>query len=110
MHTVPAAAWAGRVMHRLAAGSCTGLSARDCPPELPWAAAACTGWLTTPSCTGLNALCPRPQVATHIEEGVKQLVRAEKHQKNSRIILCIMLLVAAVILLLVILIAKNLLF
>ena len=50
------------------------------------------------------------QVATHIEEGVKQLVRAEKHQKNSRMILCIMLLVAAVIFMLIILVAKNLLF
>ena len=50
------------------------------------------------------------QVATHIEEGVKQLVRAEKIQKNSRLILCIMFLVAAVILMLIILIAKNILF
>ena len=49
-------------------------------------------------------------MATHIEEGVKQLVRAEKHQKNSRLILCIMFLVAAVILMLLILVAKNLLF
>ena len=48
-------------------------------------------------------------MATHIEEGVKQLVRAEKHQKNSRLILCIMLLVVAVILMLIILVLKNLL-
>ena len=49
------------------------------------------------------------QVATSVEEGVKQLVRAEKIQKSSRIILCIMFLVVAVVLMLLILVAKNIL-
>ena len=43
-----------------------------------------------------------------MEEGVKQLVRAEKIQKSSRMILCIMLLVVAVVFMLVILVLKNL--
>ena len=49
------------------------------------------------------------QVATSVEEGVKQLVRAEKIQKSSRLILCIMFLVVAVVLMLLILVAKNIL-
>ena len=47
------------------------------------------------------------QVATSVEEGVKQLVRAEKIQKSSRMILCIMFLVVAVILMVLILVLKN---
>jgi len=37
------------------------------------------------------------QVATSVEEGVKELTRAEKSQKQSRVILCIMFLLVAVI-------------
>ncbi|KAK9825959.1 hypothetical protein WJX74_001403 [Apatococcus lobatus] len=50
------------------------------------------------------------QVAMKVDEGVKQLVRAEQHQKNSRLIICIMFLIVAVILMLIILIAKSVLF
>ena len=35
------------------------------------------------------------QVAMKVDEGVKQLVRAEQHQKNSRLIICIMFLIVA---------------
>ena len=45
-----------------------------------------------------------------VDEGVKQLVRAEAHQKNSRLIICIMFLIVAVILMLIIVIAKSVLF
>ncbi len=37
------------------------------------------------------------QVATKVDEGVKQLVQAEKTQKQSRTILCIVFLLVAVI-------------
>ena len=50
------------------------------------------------------------QVAMKVDEGVKQLVRAEQHQKNSRLIICIMFLIVAVIFMLIIFIAKNVLF
>jgi hypothetical protein len=50
------------------------------------------------------------QVAVKVDEGVKQLLRAEKHQKQSRLILCIMFLIVAVIFMLFIVIFKTLLF
>ena len=50
------------------------------------------------------------QVATKVDEGVKQLVKAEQKQKQSRTIMCIMFLCCAVILMLVIVIVKNLVF
>ena len=53
----------------------------------------------------MATLCP--QVATSVGEGVKQLVRAEKSQKQSRMVLCIMFLVCAVILLLLIVVLKK---
>ena len=48
------------------------------------------------------------QVATKVNEGVQQLVKAETKQKQSRTILCIMFLVCAVIVMLVIVIVKSL--
>lgn len=45
-----------------------------------------------------------------VEEGVGQLVKAEKSQKQSRLIMCIMLLVVLVIVMLLIVIFKQLLF
>lgn len=50
------------------------------------------------------------QVALKINEGVKQIVKAEKKQKSSCRILCIMVLFVAVVLMLIVLVAKNLLF
>ena len=46
------------------------------------------------------------QVATKVDEGVKQLVRAEQKQKQSRTILCIMFLICAVIVMLIIVVVK----
>lgn len=48
------------------------------------------------------------QVATSVEEGVKELVRAEKSQKQSRVILCIMFLLVAVIVMIFIITFKEL--
>lgn len=50
------------------------------------------------------------QVAAKVDEGVKQLVRAEKSQKQSRLVLCIMLLGVAVIVMTVVVVFKKLLF
>lgn len=47
------------------------------------------------------------QVATSVEQGVKELEKAEKYQKNSRLILCIMFLLVAVILMIVIVTFKE---
>ena len=49
------------------------------------------------------------QVATHVEEGVKELVKAEKHQKSSRMMLCIMFLFCACILMIFVVMFKKLL-
>lgn len=46
------------------------------------------------------------QVAMQVDEGVKQLVKAEKTQKKNRMIMCIMFLMCAVVLMLVIVVAK----
>lgn len=45
-----------------------------------------------------------------IDEGVKQLQKAEKKQKNSFKVLCIMILAAAIMLMLIVVIVKNILF
>ena len=50
------------------------------------------------------------QVATKVEEGVKQLVQAEKTQKQSRTILCILFLLVAVIFMLFIVVFKAIFF
>ncbi len=50
------------------------------------------------------------QVAVKVDEGVKQLLKAEKSQKQSGMVLCIMFLVCAVILMLVVYICKIILF
>lgn len=50
------------------------------------------------------------QVATKVEEGVKQLVQAEKTQKQSRTILCIVFLLVAVIFMLFIVVFKAIFF
>eukprot|EP00884_Botryococcus_braunii_P004075 jgi/Botrbrau1/13669/Bobra.0378s0003.1 len=50
------------------------------------------------------------QVAVKVDEGVKQLLKAEKYQKQSRLIMCIMFLIVAVIFMLFIVIFKTLLF
>ena len=47
------------------------------------------------------------QVATSVEEGVKELEKAEKHQKQSRLILCIMFLLVAVILMILVVTFKE---
>jgi syntaxin 16 len=49
-------------------------------------------------------------VATKVDEGVKQLLKAEKSQKQSGMVLCIMFLVCAIIVMLVIYILKVILF
>ncbi|CAL8467772.1 g7310 [Coccomyxa elongata] len=46
------------------------------------------------------------QVAVKVDEGVKQLLKAEKSQKQSGMVLCIMFLVCAVIVMLVVYICK----
>ena len=46
-------------------------------------------------------------MATSVEEGVKELTRAEKSQKQSRIILCIMFLLVAVIVMIFIVTFKE---
>lgn len=50
------------------------------------------------------------QVAVKVDEGVKQLLKAEKYQKQSRLIMCIMFLIVAVIFMLFIVIFKTLIF
>eukprot|EP00873_Tetraselmis_striata_P019201 jgi/Tetstr1/439465/TSEL_027898.t1 len=50
------------------------------------------------------------QVAVKIDEGVKQIIKAEKKQKSSCRILCIMVLFVAVVLMLLVLLVKNVLF
>ena len=47
------------------------------------------------------------QVATSVDQGVKELVKAEKSQKQSRIILCIMFLLVAVIVMIFIVTFKE---
>ena len=48
----------------------------------------------------------RSQVAVKVDEGVKQLLKAQKSQKQSGMVLCIMFLVVAVIVMLVVYILK----
>jgi len=55
-------------------------------------------------------VCCAPQVATKVDEGVKQLVQAEKTQKQSRTILCIVFLLVAVIFMLFIIVFKAIFF
>ena len=50
----------------------------------------------------------RVQVAMKVESGVGQLVKAEKTQRQSRLILCIMFLVVAVIIMLLVVVFKKL--
>lgn len=50
------------------------------------------------------------QVSTKIEQGVTQLVAAEKTQKQSRTILCIVFLLVAVIFMLFIIVFKAIFF
>lgn len=49
------------------------------------------------------------QVAMKVESGVGQLVKAEKTQRSSRLILCIMILIVAVIVMLLVVVFKKLL-
>ena len=46
------------------------------------------------------------QVATKVDEGVKQLLKAEKYQKATGMAMCIMFLVCAVIVMLIVYIFK----
>lgn len=55
-------------------------------------------------------VCIHTQVATKIDEGVKELVRAEKKQKGNRMIMCIMLLCCAVVFMLLLIIFKAIFF
>ena len=50
------------------------------------------------------------QMAVKVEEGVKELVRAKKTQRQSRTILCIMFLLVAVIVMIFIVVFKALIF
>lgn len=50
------------------------------------------------------------QVATKVDEGVKQLVRAEQIQKSSRTVICIMFLLVAVIVMVIIVLFKLIVF
>lgn len=52
--------------------------------------------------------CLVVQVATSVEQGVKELTKAEKSQKQSRIILCIMFLLVAVIVMIFVVTFKEL--
>jgi syntaxin 16 len=47
------------------------------------------------------------QVSATVEEGRKQLTKAEKHQKNSRMIICIYFLMVAVAVMLVIVVIQK---
>ncbi|KAK9816913.1 hypothetical protein WJX72_007014 [[Myrmecia] bisecta] len=47
------------------------------------------------------------QVAIKVDEGVKELVKAEKTQRQSRTIMCIMFLICAVILMVFVVVFKN---
>ena len=50
------------------------------------------------------------QTATAVEQGVEELVKADKTQKKSRMLLCIMCLAVAVVLMTVVIVFKKLLF
>lgn len=50
------------------------------------------------------------QTATAVEQGVKELVKADKTQKKSRMLLCIMCLAVAVVLMTVVIVFKKLIF
>lgn len=67
-------------------------------------------WSYATTLNGLNFLEDRKQlllqVAVKVDEGVKQLLKAEKSQKQSGMVLCIMFLVCAVIVMLVVYICK----
>ena len=47
------------------------------------------------------------QTSVHVEEGHKQLVQAEKHQKKNRKMLFILILAGVCVILIIILIAKT---
>ena len=49
---------------------------------------------------------PSLQVAARVDEGVRQLVKAEKHQRAGRLVMCIMLLAALVLLMLLIIVLR----
>lgn len=54
------------------------------------------------------ALCPLACVlAAQVEEGVKELVRAEKTQKQGRALLCIIALIVLIVVMLIIIIARH---
>ena len=50
------------------------------------------------------------QVATKVDEGVKQLVKAEQIQKSSRTVICIRFLLVAVIVMVIIVLFKLIVF
>mmetsp|Transcript_18453 Transcript_18453/g.55686 ORF Transcript_18453/g.55686 Transcript_18453/m.55686 type:complete len:315 (+) Transcript_18453:298-1242(+) len=50
------------------------------------------------------------QVSLKVEEGVGQLIKAEKSQKQSRLVMCIMFLVVAIIVMLLIVVFRHLVF
>ncbi len=57
----------------------------------------------------LPCSCPHPcpaQTSMKVEEGVRQLEKAEKKQKQSRMVLCIMLLLCAVVVMLLLVVFK----
>ena len=54
--------------------------------------------------------CGVLQVATKVDEGVKQLVKAEQIQKSSRTVICIMFLLVAVIVMVIIVLFKLIVF
>lgn len=57
-----------------------------------------------------SASFQRCHLSLQVEEGVGQLVKAEKSQRQSRMIMCIMFLVVAVIVMLLFVILQNLFF
>ena len=59
-------------------------------------------------CPSALACSPKrcPQTAMKVEEGVRQLEKAEKKQKQSRMVLCIMLLLCAVVVMLLLVVFK----
>ena len=47
-----------------------------------------------------------PQTAMKVEEGVQQLQKAERKQKQSGMVLCVMLLLAAIVILILLVVFK----
>lgn len=59
-----------------------------------------------PTPPALGPVSTLPQTAAKVEEGVRQLEKAEKKQKQSRMVLCIMLLLCAIVVLLLLVVFK----